>query len=85
VLWQKTANAIGYLSYSTLWIDKLPFHAVAIDGHDPANIQDSYPYIRTLGVAYLPSNAAKVQPFIDFINSSEARALLTGLSITPVQ
>ena len=82
---KKTANAIGYLSYSTVGIDKLPFHVVAIDGHDPANVQDNYPYIRTLGVAYLPSNAAKVQPFLDFINGSEARALLTGLSITPVQ
>jgi phosphate transport system substrate-binding protein len=82
---QKSTNTIGYLSYSTVGIDKLPFHVVAIDGHNPANIQDSYPYTRTLGVAYLPSNAAKVQPFIDFINSSEARALLTGLSITPVQ
>jgi phosphate transport system substrate-binding protein len=82
---QKTDHAIGYLSYSTIGIDKLPFNAVKIDGHDPANIQDNYPYIRTLGVAYLPSNAAKVQPFIDFINSSEARALLTGLGITPVQ
>lgn len=81
----KTTNAIGYLSYSTIGTDKLPFHAVVIDGHDPADIQESYPYTRTLGVAYLPSNAAKVQPFIDFINSSEARALLTGLSITPAQ
>jgi phosphate transport system substrate-binding protein len=82
---QKTTNAIGYLSYSTVGIDKLPFNVVTIDGHAPANIQDNYPYTRLLGVAYLPSNAAKVQPFIDFINSSEARALLTGLSITPVQ
>ena len=82
---QKTANAIGYLSYSTVGIDKLPFHAVAIDGHDPADIQDNYPYTRLLGVAYLPSNADKVQPFLDFINGSEARALLTGLSITPAQ
>jgi phosphate transport system substrate-binding protein len=82
---QKTANAIGYLSYSTIGIDKLPVNVVTIDGHDPANIQDNYPYTRLLGVAYLPSNADKVQPFIDFINSSEARALLTGLGITPVQ
>lgn len=81
----KTDHAIGYLSYSTIGIDKLPFHVAAIDGHDPANIQDNYPYTRTLGVAYLPSNAAKVQPFLDFINSSEAQALLTGLSITPVK
>jgi phosphate transport system substrate-binding protein len=82
---QKTTNAIGYLSYSTIGIDKLPFHVVAIDGHDPAKVQDSYPYTRTLGVAYLPSNAPKVQPFLDFIQGSEARALLTGLSITPVK
>lgn len=82
---QKTEHAIGYLSYSTIGIDNLPFHVVAIDGHDPADIKDSYPYSRTLGVAYLPSNTAKVQPFLDYINSSEARALLTGLSITPVQ
>jgi phosphate transport system substrate-binding protein len=79
---QKTANAIGYLSYSTVGIDKLPVHAVAIDGHAPADIQDNYPYTRLLGVAYLPSNAGKVQSFIDFINSSEAQALLTGLSVT---
>jgi phosphate transport system substrate-binding protein len=81
----KTNHSIGYLSYSTLGIDKLPFHVVAIDGHNPADIEDDYPYTRTLGVAYLPSNAAKVQSFLDFINSSEARALLTGLRITPVE
>lgn len=81
----KTTNAIGYISYCTIETEGLSVHAVKIDGHNPADVQDNYPYVRTLGVGYLPANAAKVQSFLDYLSSSEARALLTKLAITPVQ
>jgi accessory colonization factor AcfC len=49
---------------------------VVVDGLDPADLNSNYSYTRPAGVAYIPANAAKMQPFLDFITSEEAKKLL---------
>lgn len=77
------ADAIGYLAYGSSRIANVPVRAVAIDGYDPNAIDGSYPYLRQIGVAYLPANASKVQPFLDFVKSQEAKELLTTHVLFP--
>jgi len=81
----KATNTIGYLAYSGVRLDNVPVHVLALDGQDPADIGGAYPYIRPLGVVYLPAQAAKAQPFLDFITGPEAQALLAGQGIAPAR
>jgi hypothetical protein len=55
------------LSYSQLRLSDTKVHILVIDGKGPTEVGGDYPYLRPMGVAYLPSNAAKMQPFLDFI------------------
>jgi phosphate transport system substrate-binding protein len=77
------ANTITFLGYSGIRLSDANIHTLAIDGKDPADLSSDYPYTRPMGIAYLPSNAAKVQPFLDFISSPEAFALLAEKGINP--
>jgi phosphate transport system substrate-binding protein len=77
-----TSHAIAYLAYGGVRLDNLAVNPLVIDGQDPADFNGAYPYTRPLGVAYLPANAAKVQPFLDFISSPEAQTLLAEQGIT---
>jgi len=78
-----TANTIAFLSYGGLRLSDSNAHALVIDGKDPADLGSNYPYDYALGVAYLPSNAAKIQSFLDFLASPEAFALLAEKGISP--
>jgi phosphate transport system substrate-binding protein len=77
-----TPHAIAYLAYGGVRLEKLAVHPLVIDGQDPADLNGGYPYVRPAGVAYLPANAAKVQPFLDFITGPEAGTLLAEQGIT---
>lgn len=74
-------NTIAFLSYGSMRLNDMKVHALTIDKQDPANLDSDYPYFRPLGIAYLPSNAAKMQSFLDFIASPEAQALLAEQGI----
>ena len=78
-----TTNAIGYLAYSGIRLGNLSTHPLVIDGQDPADLNGGYRHDRPAGVAYLPANATKVQPFLDFIVSPEAQTLLAEQGIAP--
>jgi phosphate transport system substrate-binding protein len=71
-----SSQAIAYVSYGGLKLEKVPANTVVVDGLDPTDFSRDYPYTKPAGVAYIPANAAKVQPFLDFIVSEEARKLL---------
>jgi phosphate transport system substrate-binding protein len=77
----KVTHAIAFLSYSGLRLSDTKANALAIDGQDPANLNSAYPYDRLLGVAYVPASASKVQPFLDFLLSAEAGAILAEKGI----
>jgi len=80
-----TTNALGFLSYTSMILDKAKARALAVDGHAPADLNDSnYPFTRQIGVGYLPANT-KVKPFLDYIASPEAKTLLAGLGIAPAK
>jgi phosphate transport system substrate-binding protein len=79
----KMTNTIAFLSYGGMRLKNLGAHALVIDGQNPATLGNDYPYYRPLGVAYVPSNAAKIQPFLDFIVGPEAQALLAEQGIEP--
>jgi phosphate transport system substrate-binding protein len=79
----KLTNTIAFLSYGGMRLKDLEVHVLAIDGQDPADLGNNYPYYRPLGVAYLPSNTAKTQSFLDFLASAEAHALLAEQGINP--
>jgi len=80
-----TTNALGFGSYTNMVLDKAKARALAVDGHAPADVNDnSYPFTRQAGVGYLPANA-KVKPFLDYIASPEAKALLAGVGIAPAK
>lgn len=76
-----SSHTIAFASYGGLRLEKVPVKVLAVDGHDPVDLNSAYPYDRSAGLAYLPSNAARLQPFLDFINSDEARDLLTGMGV----
>ena len=80
-----TTRAIGFFGNSDLRLAKPKAHAVVIDGHDPANLNDNYPYPRPVGIGYLPANVAQVQPFLDFVKSAEGQALLVSAGISPAK
>ncbi len=71
-----SSQAIAYASYGGLKLEKVPVNLLTVDGLDPANFSSDYPYTKPAGVAYISANAAKVQPFLDFITSEEAKKLL---------
>lgn len=71
-----SSQAIAYVSYGGLKLEKVPVSLLAVDGLDPANFSSNYPYTKPAGLAYISANAAKVQPFLDFITGEEARKLL---------
>ena len=77
----KVSNTIAFLGYSGIRLSDLKLHTLLIDGHDPAALNSNYPYARPMGIAYLPSNADKVQTFLDFLGSPEAQALLAEKGI----
>jgi phosphate transport system substrate-binding protein len=80
-----TINAIGYLHYSTVRTGDLKVHPLVLGGQDPADLDSNYLYTRALGVCYLPASAAKVEPFLNFIVSPEAQALLVEHGIAPAK
>jgi len=80
-----TANAIGFLTYSGVRLQDLKVHPLTIGGHDPADNSGSYPFTRPVGVVFLSGNAAKVQPFLTFVTSPEAQALLSAQGIVPAR
>jgi phosphate transport system substrate-binding protein len=69
-------QVIAYASYGGLKLEKVPANLVAVEGLDPADFSSDYPYTKPAGVGYISANAAKVQPFLDFITGEEARKLL---------
>lgn len=77
-----TTYAIAYLAYGGVRLENLKVHPLVMDGQDPTDLKGEYPYVRPVGVAYLPANTAKMQPFLDFITSPEARTLLAEKGIT---
>jgi hypothetical protein len=53
---------------------------------DPKDLSNDYPYTKPAIAVYSPSNEAKLQPFLDFIASEEAKALLAKQNISaPIQ
>jgi phosphate transport system substrate-binding protein len=78
-----TTNTITFLGYSGIRLSDADIRTLAIDGKDPADLNSDYPYVRPMGVAYLPSNVSKFQPFLDFISSPESYALLAEKGINP--
>jgi len=76
-------NTITFLGYSGIRLSDADIRTLAIDGKDPSDLNSDYPYVRPMGVAYLLSNMSRVQPFLDFISSPEAYALLTEKGINP--
>lgn len=74
-------NGIAFMSYGGYRLSDKSFNVLAIDGKTPADLQSGYPYYRPLGVAFKPSNAAKVQSFLTYIGSPEATALLAEKGI----
>jgi len=47
----KTTNALGFLSYTSIFVDQAKARPLAIDGHAPADLNDSsYPFTRQIGV-----------------------------------
>ena len=81
----KTTNALGFLSYTSIFVDQAKARALAIDGHAPADLNDSsYPFTRQVGVGYLPANA-KVKPFLDYIAGPEVKTLLAEKGVAPAQ
>jgi phosphate transport system substrate-binding protein len=78
-----TTNTITFLGYSGIRLSDADIRTLAIDGQDPADLNSDYPYVRPMGVAYLPSNVSKFQPFLDFISSPESYALLAEKGINP--
>jgi phosphate transport system substrate-binding protein len=79
----KATSAISYVSLAGLKIAKLALPTIPLDGHDPAKPQSGYPYTRPLGVAFLPTAATKVKPFLDFVLSPDAQALFPEIGLTP--
>lgn len=77
------ANTITFLGYSGIRLSDMNIHTLAIDDQDPADLSSDYPYYRPMGMAYLSSNAAKMQPFLDFLSSPDAYALLSEKGISP--
>ena len=78
-------NAIGYVSYSAARRGGLSsVKVLLIDGQDPEDEGSDYPLSIEIGVAYLPDNAAKVQPFLDFLTTPEARKLLSEKGLEPI-
>ncbi len=77
-----SSHAIAYATYGGIKLEKVPVNVLVVDDQDPADFDSAYPYARPAGLAYLPANAAKVQPFLDFISSDEARKLLTEAGVT---
>jgi hypothetical protein len=77
----EATNTITFLGYSGIRLSDADVHPLTIDGNDPADLNADYPYARPMGVVYLPSNAAKLQPFLDFVSSPEAFALLAEKGI----
>ncbi|MBI1877825.1 MAG: substrate-binding domain-containing protein [Chloroflexi bacterium] len=71
-----SSQAIAYASYGGLRVEKVSANVLTVDGLDPADLSSNYPYTKPAGVAYIPANAAKMQPFLDFITSEKARELL---------
>jgi phosphate transport system substrate-binding protein len=78
-------NAIAFMSYGGLRLSDQNFPVLSIDGANPADLDSGYPYFRPLGVAFLPTNASRIQPFLDFISSPEALTLLAEKGIKPPQ
>ena len=79
------ANAIGYISDSAARKGDLStVKVMLIDGQDPADSGSDYPLSIEFGAAYLPDNAQKVQPFLDFITSPEAQQLLSEQGMEPI-
>jgi phosphate transport system substrate-binding protein len=78
-------NAIAFMSFGGLRLSDKNFPVLKIDGMDPANLSNNYPYFRPLGVAYVKSNMEKIQPFLDFLTSPEGRALLAEKGVKPPQ
>ena len=78
-------NAIGYVSYSAARRGDLSsVKVLLIDGQDPEDPGSDYPLSIEISVAYLPDNAAKLQPFLDFITTLEAQELLSGKGLEPI-
>jgi phosphate transport system substrate-binding protein len=76
-----TTNALGFGSYTNMVVDKAKARALTVDGHAPADVNDTgYPFTRQIGVGYLPANA-KVKPFLDYIASPEAKTLLASVGV----
>jgi phosphate transport system substrate-binding protein len=76
-----TTNALGFGSYTNMVVDKAKARTLTVDGHAPADVNDTgYPFTRQIGVGYLPANA-KVKPFIDYIASPEAKTLLASVGV----
>jgi phosphate transport system substrate-binding protein len=78
-----SSQAIAYASYGGLKLEKTPVNVLVVDSLDPTDFSSNYPYTKPAGVAYIAANAAKVQPFLDFITSEEARKLLAEQGILP--
>ena len=75
-------NTISYVAYSGIRLEDVPINALIIDEYDPATSAD-YPFTRQLGGAYLPANAEKVQPIVNFLTSPEVTAMLAEYGIAP--
>jgi phosphate transport system substrate-binding protein len=77
----KSSQAIGYVTLGDFSLVETPANIVVIDGLDPKDLSGKYPYAKPAIVVYSPTNAAKMQPFLDFITSEEAKQLLAKQNI----
>jgi phosphate transport system substrate-binding protein len=80
----RSSQAIGYVSLGDFGLEEeIPANIVIVDGLDPKDLNNNYPYAKPAGVVYNPANATKIQMFLDFITSEEARQLLAQQNIAP--
>lgn len=78
----RSSQAIGYVSLGDFGLEaEVPANIVIVDGLDPKDLNNNYPYAKPAGVVYNPANAAKIQMFLDFITSEKARELLAKQNI----
>jgi phosphate transport system substrate-binding protein len=74
-----TKYSIGFASWPGVVAAKAPVKPVAIDGVLPK--EATYPYVVPLGIGYLDSRQADVQPFIDWLTSEHGRTALRMLDV----
>lgn len=87
---RQTPGAIGYVGIS--YIDHLKPIAVSFDNGKKYYLPTKenadagkYPIVRPLYYYYLPKDAAKIKPFLDFIHSPEGQKITEEMGYLPIR